>query len=142
MRNFILMASLNSSSSPAWHEMCAEAEKGKPWYDPTLRFVLIKVSSREDTDDKTLKTVTVELSQKTSQKVSFYEYDGVETFLKMQKMHEHFLSQQDVRKKHAKLDKLDNEVLKKIDTIPEDSTDKLELETWDPQESRARPSVF
>ena len=68
----------------------AEAEKGKPRYDPPLYFVPSKVSSREDMDDKTLKTVIVELSQKTSQKVSLYEYEGVETFLMMQKMHRYF----------------------------------------------------
>ena len=68
----------------------AKAEKGKPRYDPPLHFVPSKVSSREDVDDKTPKTVTVELGQKTSQKVSLYEYDGVETFLKMQKMHKYF----------------------------------------------------
>ena len=42
----------------------AKAEKGKPRYDLPLRFKPSKVSSREDVEDKTVKTVTVELSQK------------------------------------------------------------------------------
>ena len=106
----------------------AEAEKGKPRYDPPLRFVPTKVPSGEDRDDKTLKTVSVELSQKTTQKITLYEYHGTESFLQLQKLHDYCLDQQEVRKKHAKLDKLDDEVLKKIDAIPEDTADKTQLD--------------
>ena len=106
----------------------AEAEKGRPRYDPPLRFVPTKVPSGDDTSDKTLKTVTVELSQKTTQKVPLYEFHGTETFLQLQKLHSYCLDQQGVRLKHAKLDKLDDEVLKKIDAIPEDTADVTQLE--------------
>ena len=64
----------------------AKAEKGKLQYDTPLRFFSSKASSREDCEDSTLKTVTVRLSQKTSKEVTLYEFDGVEIFLKMQKM--------------------------------------------------------
>ena len=74
---------------------------------------------KEDTDDKTMKTLTVELSQKISHKVSLYEYTGDESFLQLQKLYDCCLFQQDVIRKHAELHKLDNEVLQKIDTIPD-----------------------
>ena len=69
----------------------------------------------------------VKLSQKTTQKVSLYEYTDVKYFLHLQKLHDYCLDQQEVRKKHTKLDKLEEKVLKKIDAIPEDSTNMLEL---------------
>ena len=57
-----------------------------------LCFIPSEVSFREDDDDSALKTITVGLSQKTSQKVTIYEYDYVKTFPKMQKMHKYFLA--------------------------------------------------
>ena len=95
----------------------AEAKKGKPQYDAPLCFVPSKGSSKEDTDDKTLKTVTVELSQKTTQKVSLYEYDDIEAFLQLQKLYDYYLSQQDVRRKHAKLMSLTTKCLRRSMTF-------------------------
>ena len=87
------------------------------------------MSSRGDGEDSTLKMITIGLSQKTSQKVTLYEFNGIKNFLKMQKMHEYFITQQDVIKKHAKLDKLDDTVLKKLAAIPGWTTNKKEVES-------------
>ena len=47
----------------------------------------------------------------------------------MKKMHRYFLAQQDAREKHAKFDKLDDDVIAKIDAIPDGTTNKKELVT-------------
>ena len=44
-------------------------------------------------------------------------------------MHKYFLAQQDIRKKHTKLDKLDNAVLKNLYAIPDGTTEKKEIES-------------
>eukprot|EP00957_Ditylum_brightwellii_P092545 7047247-Ditylum_brightwellii.AAC.1 len=59
-------------------------------------------------DDSPLKTITVELAQKTTQKVALYKFRGVKTFLQMQKSHEYFLPQQEARKKHDLHDQADD----------------------------------
>ena len=107
----------------------AESERGKPRHSPPLRFVPTKGLPKEDTEDSPLKTITVELAQKTSQKVTLYDFGGVETFLLMQKNHEYFLAQQDARKKYDSYDELDDDAIKKIDAVPEDTSDKKELAT-------------
>ena len=61
----------------------AKVGKGKPRYNPPLILVLSKVSSGENSEDSILEMITVVLSQKTFEKVTLYEFDGVKTFLKM-----------------------------------------------------------
>ena len=101
-----------------------KAERGKPQHSPPLYFTPTKGSTREDIEVSPLKTITVELVQKISQKVNLYDFRGVGTFLLMQKTHKYFLVQQDARKKHAQYDQLYDSVIVKIDAIPKDTTDK------------------
>ena len=49
-----------------------EAERGRPRHSPPLRFVPSNVYTKEDSEDSPLKTITVELAQKISQKVPLY----------------------------------------------------------------------
>ena len=53
-----------------------------------------------------------------TQKVCPYEFDMMETSLKMQKNHAYFLAQQNVRSEWKKHDKLEDTVLVKIRAIP------------------------
>ena len=96
------------------------------------------MSNREDSLDSTLKTITIELGQKMSQKVSLCEHVCIETFLGLQKQHENFVSQQEARKKIAKIDRLDDLMYDKIKVIP-GGTMKLK-EIAKPQEAQ-RPSI-
>ena len=92
-----------------------------------MRYIPSKVSTKEDGKDSHLKTIIVEVAQKTSQKVPLYAYDSVKTFLKMQKIPRYFLAQQDTRKKHDIHDQVDDLVIAKLDKIPDGITDKKEL---------------
>ena len=57
------------------------------------------------------------------------EFDGIKTFLKMQKKDANVLAQQDVTKKWNKHDKLEDAMLLKIEAIPDGTTDTRELAT-------------
>ena len=57
------------------------------------------------------------------------EFDGIKTFLKMQKKDANVLAQQDVTKKWNKHDKLEDAVLTKIELIPGGASDPKELAT-------------
>ena len=58
-----------------------------------------------------------------------HDYNGVETFLKMKKIHKYFLAQQDARKKHDIHVNANDLVIAKLDAIPDEITDKKELTT-------------
>ena len=57
-----------------------------------------KVSGKEDGKDTNLKLINVVLNQDMSQKVAPYEFNGIETSLKMQILFDQILTQQDSKK--------------------------------------------
>ena len=63
-----------------------KAERGKPQQDPPLHFVPSKASKGEDDNDSTLKMISTELDQNTTQKVSRYGCVCIKKILNMQKM--------------------------------------------------------
>ena len=70
-----------------------EAEQWKPQHDLPLRFVPPKVSEKEDGKDTRLKLITIVLDQDMTQKVCLYNFDDIETFLRMQINHAYLLAQ-------------------------------------------------
>eukprot|EP00957_Ditylum_brightwellii_P198528 15130598-Ditylum_brightwellii.AAC.1 len=52
----------------------AEAERGKPRQTLPIHFVPPKRPMKDNMDGSPLKTITVELTQETTQKVSLYEF--------------------------------------------------------------------
>ena len=58
----------------------AEAEHGKPHHEPPLRFVPTKAPESEQGDDITEKSITVELTDDTTMKVTPYTFSDVESF--------------------------------------------------------------
>ena len=107
----------------------AKAEREKSPHDPPLRCVPLTASEKEDVKGTKLKMITVVLDQDTTQKVCLYEFDVIETFLKMQKKYSYFLAQYDVRKKWNKYDKLEDAVLVKIKAVSHGTTDTKEIAT-------------
>eukprot|EP00957_Ditylum_brightwellii_P201847 15327507-Ditylum_brightwellii.AAC.1 len=104
-----------------------KAECGKPRQTPPIHFVPPTRPLKDDMDDSPLKTITVELSQETTQKVAMHKFSGIKTFLMMQKSHEYFLSQQEAREKHDLHDQADDAVLAQLDMILKDARNKKEL---------------
>ena len=58
----------------------AEAERGKPRHEPPLCFVPTKAPESEQGDDITEKSITVELTDDTTMKVTPYTFSDVESF--------------------------------------------------------------
>ena len=105
----------------------AKGERGRPRHSPPLCFPPRTVSAKEDGEDSPLKTTTVELAQKTSQKMPLYAYDGVKTFLMIYEMRGCFLAQQETRKMHDIHDNANDLVTSKLDAIPDGTNNKKEL---------------
>jgi len=82
----------------------AEAERGKPRHEPPLRFVPTKAPESEQGDDITEKSITVELTDDTTLKVTPYTFSDVESFLTLQKRHQYILDQQDANKRWNKME--------------------------------------
>ena len=59
----------------------AKAERRKPRHETPLHFVPSKVLKEKDGQDSTLKTITVELNRKTSQKYLYMSMCALKLFL-------------------------------------------------------------
>ena len=99
----------------------AEAERGKPRHVPPLRFVPSKSLDTEDGEDDYNKSITVELTNKTTMKVVPYTFLDVESFLGYQKQFQYILSQQEAELNYDKYKKICNDTKTKLSTISENS---------------------
>jgi hypothetical protein len=70
-------------------------ERGKPRHEPPLRFAPPALPSAEEGEDDYNKTISVELSEKTTTKIVPHVFRTVEDFLVYQKNHDYVLLQQD-----------------------------------------------
>ena len=99
----------------------AEAERGKPRHVPPLRFVPAKPPENEDGEDDYNKSITVELTNKTTMKVVPYTFLDVESFLGYQKQFQYILSQQEAELNYDKYKKICDDTETKISAISENS---------------------
>ena len=66
-------------------------ERGKPRHEPPLRFAPPALPSAEEGEDDYNKTISVELSEKTTTKIVPHVFRTVEDFLVYQKQHDYVL---------------------------------------------------
>ena len=90
-------------------------------------FCAPKASEKGDDNATNLKSITIVLNQDMFETVAPYEFNIMETLLKMQILFDQFLTQQDSKKNWWKHAKLEDAVLVKIRAIPDGTTDTKEL---------------
>ena len=86
-----------------------------------------KASEKGDDNATNMKSITIVLNQDMFKTVAPYEFNIMETLLKMQILFDQLLTQQDSKKNWQKHDKLENAVLIKIQAIPDGTMDMKEL---------------
>jgi hypothetical protein len=82
----------------------AKEERGKPHHKPPLRFIPTKAPEAEDGVEIKEKSITVELTDDTTMKVTLYTFSNVESFLLLQKHHQYILDQPDANERWNKME--------------------------------------
>ena len=104
-----------------------DSERFKPRQPPAIPFLLKALpSSSELGDDTTIKTITVELNNKTTTKVEPYIFKDVESFLAYQAEHDYIFPQQGARVNWDKLEKIRVNTLTKLGAISANTINKEE----------------
>ena len=80
-----------------------EAERREQRHPPPFRFVPDKVKDKEDGDETSLKSISVELAPKSTMKVVPHSFTNVENFLLYQGQHDYILNQQEAKPKWISL---------------------------------------
>ena len=105
----------------------AECERGKPRHEPPLRFVPTKALESEEGDKIKEKSITIDLTDDTTTKVTPYTFKDVESFLTLQKHHQYILDQQDANKRWNKMEPIMGAADAIVSTIPSTDPDPREI---------------